>query len=312
MKKNIFLLSGFICFGIIAKSQNVGMGTNSPSTLLHVYQDADVWHTYFGGKTGVLAIGGQTANGAVIEAFNPGNGTSRDLYIQRDGGNTGIGTSNPAAPLHIVSAGTTAIPNMLLEQTNTDFARLTFKNSNGNSFTLAAVTNATLTSGDQFNFYSNSLGTNLVSISANPQNNITLNGSLLTGTYLNYGTLTPPFPIFDLSGGVDNDVPIPNTIGIDLPCYHGTPQITGLAGGADGRIIFIFNSGPNDLALKNNDSRSLTGNRFNFTAGDITIRGTVNSTDLFNTVTGRTSVILMYVVPPGGVTGFWTSIGGVF
>jgi hypothetical protein len=292
----------------------VGMGTNSPSTLLHVYKDADVWHTFIGGNTGVLAIGGQTANGAVIEAFNPSNGAARDLYLQRDGGNTGIGTSYPQAPLHIASAGTTAIPNMLLEQTNSDFARLTFKNSIGTSFTLAAVTNATLTNGDQFNFYSNSLGANLLSISANPQNNISLNGSLAVKTEYDADYLNPPYPSFTLTGGVDNDVPITNTIYFDLFNAIGglgsNTQITGLAGGVDGRIIILCNSAGDDIVLKNNDTRSAAGNRFNFPGGDITLRGLQHGATPLYTINGRTSLVLMYLVPPGGTTGFWTSIGG--
>ena len=87
----------------INSSGNVGMGTSSPTSLLHVYNNADVWHTRIGGASGELRIGGQTNNGAVIQAYTPG-GSVRDLYLQRDGGNVGIGTSGPAGTLHLYNA----------------------------------------------------------------------------------------------------------------------------------------------------------------------------------------------------------------
>jgi len=49
-------------------------------------------------------------------------------------------------------------------------------------------------------------------------------------------------------------------------------NITGLAGGADGRIITIYNTGSTDLVLKNNDSGSSAANRFSLQA-DITLAG---------------------------------------
>jgi hypothetical protein len=79
---------------------NVGIGTNNPQSKLHVYTDADVWHARIGGASGELRIGGQTTSGAVIQAYTPG-GSVRDLYLQRDGGNVGIGTTGPSSKLHI-------------------------------------------------------------------------------------------------------------------------------------------------------------------------------------------------------------------
>ena len=79
---------------------SVGIGTNSPVSRLHVYDNSDVWHTRIGGASGELRIGGQTASGAVIQAYTPG-GSVRDLYVQRDGGSVGIGTSSPGRTLDI-------------------------------------------------------------------------------------------------------------------------------------------------------------------------------------------------------------------
>lgn len=92
----------------IDTSGNVGIGTTTGTFTLNVYNNADVWHARFGGITGEVRIGGQTNSGAVIQAFVPGSGTFRDLYIQRDGGNVGIGTNSPGALLQIGTGTPTA------------------------------------------------------------------------------------------------------------------------------------------------------------------------------------------------------------
>ena len=79
---------------------NVGINTACPTSILHVYCNSDVWHTRFGSACGELRIGGDTSNGAVIQSYTPA-GVVRDLYIQRDGGNVGIGTNSALSKVHI-------------------------------------------------------------------------------------------------------------------------------------------------------------------------------------------------------------------
>jgi hypothetical protein len=103
----------------VLEGGSIGVGTSSPTSLLHVYNNADVWHTRIGGASGELRIGGQTSSGAVIQAYTPA-GSVRDLYIQRDGGSVGIGTTSPTATLQINGAGGDGSPTLRLLSTTSD------------------------------------------------------------------------------------------------------------------------------------------------------------------------------------------------
>ena len=89
---------------VIDTDGDVGIGKTNPDAPLVVYRTNDVWHTVIGNDTGQLRIGGQTSSGAVIQSRNQA-GTSRDLYLQRDGGKIGIGTNNPNALLSLGDTG---------------------------------------------------------------------------------------------------------------------------------------------------------------------------------------------------------------
>jgi hypothetical protein len=98
---------------IFVKKSNgfVGVGSIDPGYLLHVYNDSDVWHTAIGGASGQLRIGGQTGDGAVIQAKTPAN-VNRLLYLQRDGSNVIInGTTDTGDRLQV--NGTTYISTRL-------------------------------------------------------------------------------------------------------------------------------------------------------------------------------------------------------
>jgi hypothetical protein len=282
----------YLLFSIFSSvfAQRVGIGITSPSALFHVYTDADIWHAYIGGSTGLLQIGGQTNNGAVIQSGNPTTHTAGDLYLQRDGGNLGVGTNNPLAKLHLYASAAPGSPNLLIQQSGTGPAVLAFKNNNTAGVSSYALTSATDGTGaSQLNVFSNLLGRNLLSITSNPQNNINLNGSLTLKTG---GTLTP-----FADGGVNNDVVLSNAVVFPVTMNNDT-QITGLAGGTTGRVIIIYNYSNHNLILKNQQyGISSPGNLLNL-QGDIT-------------VAGNHSIMLLYDGNPGTSAGLlaWTCIG---
>jgi hypothetical protein len=103
---------------------NIGIGTNNPNSKLHINEDADVWHTMIGGTTGQLLVGGQSLTGAVLQSWNPTTNAARDLYLQRDGGRVGIGTTNPTGNLTVKSNEQFGVDFKLVNNENYDFAIL--------------------------------------------------------------------------------------------------------------------------------------------------------------------------------------------
>jgi hypothetical protein len=108
-----FFVNGDSGVGSVAicatSSNNVGINTGSPNFNLSVINASDVWHAQFGTSGGKqLRIGGSTTYGSVIGAYNTNDNSSpAALLLQRDGGNVGIGTSNPDTKL-VVGGGQTS------------------------------------------------------------------------------------------------------------------------------------------------------------------------------------------------------------
>jgi len=97
----------------ITSGGNVGIGTTAPKTMLDVYNNADIWHTFIGGGTSKLLIGGQAGSGGVVlqagaasTANNAAPTTTYNMSLQRDGGNVGIGTTSPSTKLEVIGYGT--------------------------------------------------------------------------------------------------------------------------------------------------------------------------------------------------------------
>ena len=117
---------------LIGLNSQLGIGV-TPTVALQVYQSGDVWHTVIGNDTGQIRIGGQTSSGAVIQSRNSA-GTSRDMYLQRDGGNVGIGTNSPYSNAKLqVKTGTNINVAIQTGTTNTSGIKINAFNDAGSA-----------------------------------------------------------------------------------------------------------------------------------------------------------------------------------
>ena len=113
----------------VTKAGNVGIGTTSPSDLLHIkgsdtskkvlgkFEHTNQHTLYIEGQWGSQDLGG--TNGSLI--YNTGgvlgfrSGTSGDAPFILKGSNVGIGTASPLYPLHAYKAGTSGHVNIVAE-----------------------------------------------------------------------------------------------------------------------------------------------------------------------------------------------------
>jgi len=111
-------------FSILADG-NIGIGIASPVKLLHVrenslsYNDTGAYARFENtlAQRGIEL--GQTNGFPYIQGYYDNKTQTRDLLLQPEGGNVGIGTTNPQAQMHISSsAPTLRLSNTTLNQTN--------------------------------------------------------------------------------------------------------------------------------------------------------------------------------------------------
>jgi hypothetical protein len=125
----------------------IGTGTSLPNELLELAGDGRAFFGDGGGanRTGLLIDGNESGSFARLEAYDYGTSTGMDLVMNTVGkGNVGIGTATPEGSLHVNANSTVSDPQLLLEESAPDYARLSFRNSaSSNYFSLAGRPNAT-------------------------------------------------------------------------------------------------------------------------------------------------------------------------
>ena len=166
----------------------VGMGTDDPTGRLHVQSNGsssspqlvlfessatDYARLNFQNESGGSrwSISGKTNNTGADAELNFYNSVfgGNVMSLQGDG-KVSIGTTNPAARLHIRSNGSGSDPQLLLyEDSSTDYARLNFENNSGSTrWTISGKTSNT-NADAELNFYNSGLGDDVMSLQGDGQ-----------------------------------------------------------------------------------------------------------------------------------------------
>ncbi len=192
-----FYYSGYGDIMSMTGSGYVGINNTNPSTRLSVtgmVQDT-VGYEFGGGfppvsyrTNGAFSIVEQATSNPKSLVFDPDEIQTRNnpsfegvLHLQRKGGDIAmtkgggkvfVGTDYAEAKLNVKSSSTMTEPQVLVEEANDDYARISFRNinhgSNANYWTIAGYNHATAASSDRLNFY-NSRGGDVMSLTGGGQ-----------------------------------------------------------------------------------------------------------------------------------------------
>jgi hypothetical protein len=188
-------------------------------------------------------------------------------------GRVGIGLSTAPQGQLEVKMNSGAEPHILLNESDNDYSRLTYKNVNGVSFTTGAYTSVGSAT-DNYNIYSHKKSADLLKVTSDPKSTVVVNGSLQLKKVFREASIG--FGNSSVHNNIDiGDASVVEFGWDNLSSGTGANpgEITGIAGGVEGRIIYIFkrdqgyrtNAWDNNFyRFTENDTRSLPENRFAF------------------------------------------------
>jgi hypothetical protein len=164
--------SGYFSGGKFYTDAPVGIGTTSPNQAISVYRSTgNSAMNFLNSITGSTSTDGLfigiSGNSNYLWGYESyplvlaTNSTSR-LYITSDG-DIGVGSTAPAAKLHISTNSSSGYPHILLSESSTEYARLMFKNNTTTNNWIIAGGPWSTASGARLNFYYSATG-DIVSI----------------------------------------------------------------------------------------------------------------------------------------------------
>lgn len=122
-------------------------------------------------------------------------------------------------------------------------------------------------------------------------------GSTLNADVALSGDISPSQITSDQNDYSPTGLSSASTLRLDTDANSGAGRsVTGLAGGADGRIIIIHNVGSNPLRLKSENASSTAGNRFSFPV-DIVLGSKRSATLQYDTTSSRWRLLYTTAIP---------------
>lgn len=105
---------------------------------------------------GLATPGGVNGN---VQFNNSGSlGGTSDLFWDNTNKKLGVGISSPSAKLHIYGNSAPTDPHLKLYENSSDYARLSFQNSNGSNYWLLSGFNSTTNTGERFKITNSTFG----------------------------------------------------------------------------------------------------------------------------------------------------------
>lgn len=138
-------------------------------------------------------------------------------------------------------------------------------------------------------------GTNLTSVDGGAGSTYVVNAAATTFSLP--GSITPTQITSNQNNYNPTGLATVSTINVSSDASR---NVTGLAGGADGRIVIVYNNGTEDIVLVNESASSTAGNRFSLSQ-DITLEGKHCCILRYNSASSRWKSIAEPALTPGGM-----------